>query len=123
MTSHPGRLSLERIDASLKAVEMDWSQIDDELDHRGIGRKDTPFTATLRRRMMSAFVYVYALLTQQMPPFSSESIRHLLTLNERVHYGTDQHLITEYVTAREATAEKFSQHIGPIQDWYERHTE
>lgn len=118
----PGRLDLEAIDASLKTVEMYWSQIDDELDRRGIGRKDTPFTTLIRLRMMSAFQYLDALLAQQIPPFSRESIEHMLVLNERVHYGIDQQLMAEYAKAMQATAEKFYQHIGPIQQWYEQHT-
>jgi hypothetical protein len=121
MKSHPERLDLERIDASLQTVERHWSEIDDELDRRGIGRKDTPFTATVRMRMMSAYSYLDVLLAQQIPPFSRESIGHMLILNERVHYGTDQQLLVEYTTALQATAEKFYHYIGPIQEWYERH--
>jgi hypothetical protein len=119
---HPGRLHLENIASSLQTVEMHWREIDDELDRRGIGRKDTPFTAVVKMRMMSAFQYLDALLAQQMPPFSSESIEPMLALNERVHYGTDQQLRSEYATAIEATAERFYQHIEPIQQWYEKHT-
>ena len=122
MKSGPKRLALEEIDASLKMVELHWGEIDDELALRGIGRKDTPFTATVRMRMMSAYSYLDALLSEQMPPFSPISIREMVFLNERVHYGTDQPLLAEYATAREATEEKFYQHIGPIQQWYERHT-
>ena len=118
----PKRLNLEAIDASLKTVEMHWTQIDDELDLRGIGRKDTPFNAPLRMRMMSAYRYLDDLLEQQIPPFSKESIVPMLVLNERVHYGTDQQLMSEYATAIKATTEKFYQHIGPIQHWYEQHT-
>jgi len=117
----PGRLNLERIGASLKTVEEHWQQIDDELDVRGIGRKDTPFTDTIRMRMLSAYEYLDDLLAQQMPPFSAESIAHMLMLNNRVHYGTDQRLMSEYAKAIEATSEKFHQHIGPIQNWYEMH--
>lgn len=119
---NPERLNLEAIGASLKRVELHWKQIDDELELRGIGRKDTPFTATIRMRMMSSFEYLDALLVQQMPPFSAESIGHMLALNNRVHYGTDQQLIAEYTTAIEANAERFYQHIEPIQIWYEQHT-
>lgn len=118
---HPERLYLERIDASLKTVEEQWEKIDDELELRGIGRKDTPFTDTVRMRMMSAYSYLDELLAQRIPPFSSESIAHILLLNERVHYGTDQRLFAEYVRAREATAEKFYQHIWPLRQWYEEH--
>jgi hypothetical protein len=119
----PKRLDLEEIDASLKMVEMHWEEIDDELDLRGIGRKDTPFTETVRMRMMSAYSSLDTLLSQQMPPFSPSSIGEMLHLNQRVHYGTDQQLLSEYAKAREATAEKFYQHIGPIQQWYEHHTQ
>ncbi len=118
---HPKRLYLEEIDASLKTVEVHWTQIDDELELRGIGRKDTPFVETTRLRMLSAFSYLDTLLAQQIPPFSPESIKPMLLLNERVHYGTDERLLLEYATAREATSEKFYHNIGPIRDWYERH--
>ena len=120
---HPGRLHLENIAASLQTVETHWREIDDELDLRRIGRKDTPFNAVVKMRMMSAFEYLDDLLSQQIPPFSPESIRPMLYLNHRVHYGTDHHLLSEYAKAIEATTEKFYQHIEPLQQWYEKHTE
>jgi hypothetical protein len=116
----PERLNLETIDSALKTVEMHWTQIDDELDRRGIGRKDT-FDDVLKMRMMSAFRYLDDLLREQIPPFSKASIVPMLALNERIHYGTDQQLLSEYAKAREATAEKFYQHIEPIQQWCELH--
>ena len=120
---HPGRLNLENVASSLQTVEMHWEEIDDELDRRGIGRKDTPFNAVVKMRMMSAFQYLDELLAQQMPPFSKESIKHMLALNERVHYGTDEQLRSEYATAIAATAERFHERIVPIRQWYEKHTE
>jgi hypothetical protein len=119
----PERLNLEAIDASLKTVEAHWLQIDEELELKGIGRKDTPFTYIIRMRMMSAYKYLDDLLAQKIPPFSKESIKHMLVLNERVHYGTDHQLMSEYTKAIKATTEKFNQHIWPIREWYERHTE
>lgn len=121
MEPHPGRLRLEHIASTLKTVEMHWTEIDDELDRRGLGRKDTPFNAVVRMRMMSAFSYLDDLLREQIPPFSAASIEPMLLLNHRVHYGTDAQLLAEYKKAREATAEKFYQNIGPIQQWYEKH--
>ena len=120
MEPHPGRLHLETIALSLTTVEVHWAEIDDELDRRGIGRKDT-FDAVLKMRMMSAFSYLDDLLREQIPPFSTESIEPMLLLNHRVHYGTDRQLLSEYAKAREATAEKFYQNIGPIRQWYEKH--
>ena len=104
---HPRRLNLETIASSLKTVEVHWAEIDDELDRRGIGRKDTPFNAVVRMRMLSAYKYLDDLLAKQIPPFSPASIKHMLLLNHRVHYGTDRQLLSEHVKAIEATAEKF----------------
>jgi hypothetical protein len=117
-----GRLNLETINASLTAVELHWAQIDDELEVRGIGRKDTPFNDVIHTRMMSAFQYLDSLLEEHIVPFSQGSIEHMLRLNHRIHYGTDQRLMAEYATAMKATTEKFNQHIGPIREWYEHHT-
>ena len=122
MEPHTGRLQLETVASSLTTVETHWTEIDNELDRRGIGRKDT-FDAVVKMRMMSAFSYLDDLLSEQIPPFSTASIEPMLLLNHRVHYGTDRHLLSEYAKAREATAEKFYQHIDPIQHWYERHTQ
>ena len=121
MERHCGRLHLENIAASLRTVELHWTEINDELEARGIGRKDTPFNAIVKMRMMSAYKYLDNLLSEQIPPFSAESIEPMLQLNHRVHYGTDRRLLSEYCKAVEATTDKFYQHIGPIQQWYERH--
>src|SRR5215469_7922148 len=120
MEPYPRQLNLETIAASLTTVELHWTEIDDELDRRGIGRKDA-FDAVVKLRMLSAFRYLDELLREQLPPFSAASIEPMLLLNHRVHYGTDQRLLAEYAKARKATAEKFYQQIGPIQEWYERH--
>ena len=117
----PRRLRLEPIVSSLKTVETHWWEIDDELDRRGIGRKDTPFDAVVKTRMVSAYGYLDDLLRERIPPFSIESMEPMLLLNQRVHYGTDHRLLSEYRNAVEATSEKFYQHIVPIQEWYERH--
>jgi hypothetical protein len=121
MAPHPRRLHLEQIVSSLKTVETHWMEIDDELDRRGIGRKDTPFDAVVKTRMVSAYSYLDDLLSGRVPPFSPESIELMLLLNQRVHYGTDQRLLSEYRNAHEATTEKFYQYIGSLQEWYEKH--
>jgi hypothetical protein len=118
---HPRRLHLENIAAAFTTVELHWTEIDDELDRRGIGRKDTPFDGIIKTRMMSAYSYLDDLLSEEIPPFSAESIEPMLLLNHRVHYGTDGRLLFEYVKAIEATAEKFYHYIGPLQHWYEEH--
>jgi hypothetical protein len=121
MKPYPRRLHLEQIASSLKTVETHWTEIDDELDRRGIGRKDTPFDAVVKTRMASAYSYLDDLLRERIPPFSTESIEPMLLLNQRVHYGTDHRLLSEYRKALEATADQFYRSIGSIQERYERH--
>jgi hypothetical protein len=122
LKAHPGRLQLACIDESLRSVEQHWQEIDDELARRSIGRKDTPFNAIVRTRMSSAYSYLDDILAQQVPPFSKESLEHMLALNNRVHYGTDLQLMSEYASALAATAEKFQRSIGALQNWYDEHT-
>lgn len=117
----PVRLNLPRIDHSLRAVELHWHDIDDELAQRGIGRKDTPVDATLRGRMLSASVELNRLVAEGIAPFSERSLADMLLLNHRVHYGTDVALMAEYARAIEATHEKFWRQIVPIAAWYRRH--
>ena len=52
------RLNLVKVDQSLISVEKNWEKIDDELDLRKIGRKDTPFDADIRAKMMSAYGFL-----------------------------------------------------------------
>ena len=61
MEPHPGRLRLETIASSLTTVERYWTEIDNELERRGIGRKD-PFDAAVQMHMLSAFGYLDELL-------------------------------------------------------------
>ena len=44
------RFNLAKVEQSLIRVEENWKKIDDELDLRKIGRKDTPFNADVRGR-------------------------------------------------------------------------
>jgi len=115
------RLNLSAVDESLRQVEAHWNQIDDDLDRKKIGRKDTPFTAVVRERMMAAYSYLDSLLAQQIVPFSSDGIPEMLQLNLKVHYGNDTALMKEYHLAIKATAEKFRKQIIPVEHWYRQH--
>ena len=69
----------------------------------------------LEQGRLLSFLHLTGASAQQIPPFSKESIGHMLVLNERVHYGTDQQLMAEYAKAMQATAEKFYQHLALFQ--------
>ena len=116
------RLDLPTIADSLCEVQNHWAIIDVELASHGIGRKD-PFTETLRQNMLSAYAYLDELVARGIEPFSSKGITRMLTLNNRVHYGTNKGLMAEFKSAISANAEKFHTGIGAIAKWYRRHAE
>jgi hypothetical protein len=115
------RLNLVKVDQSLISVEKNWEKIDDELDLRKIGRKDTPFDADIRAKMMSAYGFLDILLTEGIEPFSKEALEEMCELNNLVHYGLDFRLRKEYAKAITANSEKYHRNIGPIVRWYANH--
>ena len=115
------RLNLVKVEQSLTSVEKNWKKIDDELDLRKIGRKDTPFNADIRAKMMSAYCLLDDLLGKGVEPFSIESLEDICELNNLVHYGLDSRLRQEYVKAIRANEEKYYRNIDPIIKWYGNH--
>ncbi len=115
------RLNLVEIDQSLISVEKNWKKIDDELDLRKIGRKDTSFNADVRAKMMSAYGFLDNLLCRGIEPFSADSLEDICELNNLVHYGLDFRLRQEYVKAIDANSKKYCRNIDPIIKWYQNH--
>ena len=115
------RLNLAAIERSLTRVEAHWQDIDDQLDRLKIGRKDTPFNAVLRERMMAAYEYLDRQLASGERPFGPSMLTHAVELNELVHYGRDAELRREYRKAIEANREKVRLNIQPVERWYRRH--
>jgi hypothetical protein len=114
------RLDLCEIDGALLEVERSWPHIDAELQRLHIGRKD-PFTTVLRNNMLSAYAFLDELLAKNIEPFSAPCFDYMLTLNDRVHYGTDTALMAEFATAIESNVEKFNAQIETLANWYWRH--
>jgi hypothetical protein len=114
------RLDLARIADSLLEVERDWSRIDAELERLKLGRKH-PFDASLRQNMLCAYAHLDELVAEHVEPFVGDGIDQLLTLNNLVHYGSDEGLIAQFASALEANTEKFDANIDPIIGWYQRH--
>ena len=115
------RLNLVAVEQSLTPVEKNWKKIDDELDLRKIGRKDTPFNADVKAKMMSAYGLLDDLLGKEVEPFSIESLEDMCELNNLVHYGLDFRLRQQYVQAIRANEEKYYRNIEPIINYYENH--
>ncbi len=117
------RINLLKVEQSLTLVENNWEKIDDELDLEKIGRKDTPFNAVVKSRMMNAYGLLDELLGKGVEPFSIESLEDICELNNLVHYGLDFKLRQEYVKAIRANEEKYFRNIDPIIKWYQNHME
>lgn len=115
------RLNLVEVERSLTSVEENWKKIDDELDLRKIGRKDTPFNADIKAKMISAYGFLDILLHEEIEPFSDESLEEMCELNNLVHYGLDSRLRQEYNKAIAANAKKFYRNVDPIIHWYKTH--
>jgi hypothetical protein len=113
-------LDLTSIGNALLEVEHDWSRIDAELERLKLGRKE-PFTGFLRGNMLFAYGYLDTLLAESVEPFSDRGIEEMLTLNNVVHYGTDETLIAQFASAIAANIEKFNVNVEPIVEWYQRH--
>jgi len=114
------RLDMGVISQSLLEVEHDWPRIDAELERRAIGRKDV-FSAFLRGNMLTAYAYLDDLLEERVDPLSHAGVGHMLMLNNRVHYGTDEALMAEFASAIEANAQKFHDNVKIIAAWYRKH--
>jgi hypothetical protein len=112
---------MQAIDEALRGIEDNWADIDAELEHHGIGRKD-PFTSFVRSHMLSAYGYLDELAAQRVDPFSKSGRAAWLELNNRVHYGTDAALRKEFAEAIEANDEKYARNVGPIVGWCGKHT-
>jgi hypothetical protein len=115
------KFNLEAVEQSLVGVEKNWKRIDDELDFKKIGRRDTPFDSVVRERMMLAYRHLDGLLRKGLKPFSAESLCEMLELNNLVHYGVDWELRLQYHKAILYNEEKFYQRIEPIEKWYSKH--
>jgi len=115
------RLNLVKVEESLLSVKKDWKKIDDELEHRGIGRKDHPFDDAIMFRMLNAYSYLDFLLQKEYNIFQLKNLSMMLELNHRVHYGEDYKMRFEYNRAMQAASDKFYEGVPIIQKWYEKH--
>lgn len=117
---HVQGINLDLVSESLYSVEASWPYINDQLDVLGVGRKDE-FSYIVRDNLVLAYAYLDLLIRDRMAPFSKESIDQMLELNHIVHYGHDEELRFEYREAKQATADRFYEHIEPIAAWYKKH--
>lgn len=115
------RPNIKEIEVSYLEVIKNWKNIDDLLDEHGVGRKDTPFDKQLMENMLLGWEHMdYVLRKKDYSLLSKHGQPDMLEVNHCVHYGKDFKLRQEYKKALNATAEKFTGQIPPIEKYYKK---
>ena len=115
MSSHKQyRLNLDRIEASLRAVQADFDRINEKL----LMRRE-PLTDQIIGNLLEGYAYVDQLLEDGVEVFSPSGLDHILELNHIVLCGTNDSLRLEYGSHLLETRRRFADGIGAIADHYE----
>ncbi|MDQ7832706.1 MAG: hypothetical protein RDU30_13305 [Desulfovibrionaceae bacterium] len=109
------RLNLEEIQASLFAVQRDFSRISEEM----LMRRE-PLDNRIIDNLLAGYAYVDQLLEEGVDLFSLKGSDHILELNHIVLCGLDERVRLEFGSHILETRKRFSQGIGQILSWYER---
>ncbi|RKT46534.1 hypothetical protein [Thiocapsa rosea] len=118
--SHPMRLNLTAIDASLRAVQDDFDRI-----NRTLSTPRDPMTDMVRRNMMAGYRMVDEALRSGLDPFERGHSKWLLELNTCVLCGEDVERRREFSVHIAATEQHFYEQqnagIGGLMDWLAYH--
>jgi len=109
------RLDLDRIEASLRAVQRDF----DTLNERLLMRRE-PLTDQIIDNLLEGYAYVDQLLEDGVEVFCERGLDQILELNHIVLCGRDERVRMEYGSHLMETRRSFAQGIGEIAAWYER---
>jgi prophage maintenance system killer protein len=109
------RLELDRIEASLRAVQRDFEKLNEEL----LMRRE-PLTDQIIGNLLEGYAYVDQLLEDGVEVFSPSGLDHILELNHIVLCGSNESVRLEYGPHLLETRRRFADGIGEIADWYER---
>jgi len=109
------RLDLERIEASLRAVQRDFSALNERL----LMRRE-PLTDQIIDNLLDGYAYVDQLLEDGVEVFSERGLDHILELNHIVLCGRDERVRMEYGPHLLETRRRFAQGIEEVAGWYER---
>ncbi|MCU0839512.1 MAG: hypothetical protein MUE49_12450 [Rhodospirillales bacterium] len=114
------RLNLPAIESALRAVQANFTQINQLLKSPRDRLEDIIIV-----RMLSGYAYVDALLSEGIDLFALGNSPHLLELNARVLCGTDRNDRAAAQQHLAATERHFydanGYGIGDVADWYQRH--
>jgi len=109
------RLDLDRIEASLRAVQGSFDALNEKL----LMRRE-PITDQIISNLLEGYAYVDQLLEDGVEVFSPSGLDHILELNHIVLCGRDDRVRLEYGSHLLETRRRFADGVGEIADWYER---
>jgi Fic family protein len=109
------RLNLDRIEASLCAVQRDF----DALNAKLLMRRE-PLTDQIIGNLLEGYAYVDQLLEDGVEVFTQRGVDHILELNHIVLCGQDDRVRLEYGPHLLETRRRFAQGIEEIAAWYDR---
>jgi hypothetical protein len=113
------RLHLGRIEDELCDLQRHFTAINAVLNCR---RDD--FTDTVRKKMLTAWEFLDAVVHDELDLFSDEGLEALLQLNHLVLLGKGYDLLAfnRHITlTREQFFENFRRYVKPIRRWYRKH--
>jgi hypothetical protein len=111
------RLDLDHVDRALSRVETEWPSIEAQVVAAHLGSR-SPFTTVQRCNMLSGYAYLNDLLDENIELFSDLGMEHMLLLHQRVHFGLDTTLITQFGSAIESTTDRFNERIEHVANRY-----
>ncbi len=115
--------NIKEIEKAYLDVFNHWEEIDNLLDQNKIGRKDTPFDQGLMDNLICAWDYLdFFIKKKDYDLLSKRGGPDMLEINNRVHYGLNTTLRSEYRKAISATAEKFTRQVKPLRSYYSKKT-
>jgi hypothetical protein len=109
------RLNLDRIEASLRAVQSNFDALNEKL----LMRRE-PLTDQIIGNLLEGYAYVDQLLEDGVEVFSPSGLDHILELNHIVLCGSDDRVRLEYGPHLLETRRRFADGIDGIANWYER---
>ncbi len=114
------RLDVKKIEESLRAVQADFSRINESLDDRR-----EPMQEQIVSNMVAGYEYVNFLLAKDINVVRREGLHHFLELNHIVLCGPAGEARRDYREHIEATTSRFYQQeefsISHLRRWAEKH--
>ena len=118
----PGRIALDEVEAALRRLQVEWDELNAQLDARRDSFDDRVIT-----NLLDGYAFVDTAVAHGFDLFAMGNLRHLLDLNAIVLCGINRDRRAAYASHAEASARRFyEERDGGIQDvieWLAAHAD